>query len=488
MKYNSSTVYYYLNNYDYSPDNIEKVRKFLETGAYPENILTPAKKRHYANRWKDFEWKQGHLFFQPLNLEVIVDKDEKQEKMKALYDDTTTGIGVGKRGFYHIVVNKYLNIKRRESDDFLTRQKVFQITRPLNHKVNKPILASEKGERYSIDLIELLRYAAQNRGYKYILTCIDNYTRMSFARSLKNKTAIDVRDAMIDICNEAGIKPRLIHCDQGTEFRGEFEEWMRENNIKWTNSRSYSPQSNGLVENLNGQIRKMIREMFIRNNNTIWYSHLQTIMNAKNGQYNSTIKTRPIDVWEGNGNRMGNDPAANIRERARKQVLRNTTKELHVGDYVRIKMSALYSSVRKMIKEATREKKYIVVKYTPEVFRVKSLLNPDHAGLEKQRYTVEDLNGQELRTNNGGIKRFFATELMKIDAPNADNEQRFTTKDALKLNKVVEEEGDVHIGVPAAEERRPRRQLLPTRYKIPERERMQTRRRTAVVGGNLIEF
>jgi hypothetical protein len=58
MKYNSSTVYYYLNNYDYSPDNIEKVRKFLETGAYPENILTPAKKRHYANRWKNFEWKQ----------------------------------------------------------------------------------------------------------------------------------------------------------------------------------------------------------------------------------------------------------------------------------------------------------------------------------------------------------------------------------------------------------------------------------------------
>ena len=64
--------------------------------------------------------------------------------------------------------------------------------------------------------------------------------------------------------------------------------------IKQEFTLSYTPQSNGLVENLNNQIRKILREMFLRNNNTIWYDKLKLVAKNKNNQKKSTIK-KPTD-------------------------------------------------------------------------------------------------------------------------------------------------------------------------------------------------
>ena len=55
----------------------------------------------------------------------------------------------------------------------------------------------------------------------------------------------------------------------------------------------------------------------------------------------------------------------NTSEKARKDVLKNTTQEFELGDYARVKLSQLYSQIRKMVKDS--EKKHIVVKYSPEI-------------------------------------------------------------------------------------------------------------------------
>jgi hypothetical protein len=53
-----------------------------------------------------------------------------------------------------------------------------------------------------------------------------------FARPLRLKTAIDERDGMESISEEAETFPRLIHKDNGLEFRGEFEVFMQQHHIK----------------------------------------------------------------------------------------------------------------------------------------------------------------------------------------------------------------------------------------------------------------
>jgi hypothetical protein len=94
---------------------------------------------------------KNHLFFKKDNLEVIPTEEKKQAKIKELYENIVTGIGCGFRLFYHNVTQKYLNIKRKDVD-----KKVFQMTRPANHLINKPVIATRLAERFSIDLVEII--------------------------------------------------------------------------------------------------------------------------------------------------------------------------------------------------------------------------------------------------------------------------------------------------------------------------------------------
>ena len=53
------------------------------------------------------------------------------------------------------------------------------------------------------------------------------------------------------------------------------------------------------------------------------------------------------------------DVGENTRPKSRRDVANNTTKEFSVGDFVCVKLSQLYSQVRKKVKQG--DTKYIVV-------------------------------------------------------------------------------------------------------------------------------
>ena len=87
---------------------------------------------------------------------------------------------------------------------------------------------------------------------------------------------------MISIVAETKTYPRIIIADNGSEFQAETSAWMREHNIVYVKTLSYSPESNGLVEGTNKKIRKVLREIMIRTNSRNWTTHLQTTTNLLN--------------------------------------------------------------------------------------------------------------------------------------------------------------------------------------------------------------
>ena len=454
-----SSLIMQLNNYGYNQQVIDDVLEFKTTGNVPEHIKT---KTRFIKKWTPFYVANNHLIYRPDNLTVIIDPAERDEVLKKLYNDERTGVGSGISQFYHIVCKKYLNIKRKDVAEFLKRQKVYQLTRNTHHIINKPILASAPNERFAIDLIDMNRYESQNKHYRYILTCIDHFSRYTWAVPLKNKESHDVSLAMEEICRKAGVYPHILQKDNGGEFQGETNAFMEQHNIKWINTLSYSPQSNGLIENFNNQLRKMLRELMVRHNNLIWYNQLDLCCSIKNRQRNSTTKKRPIDIWNNNPytgerNIENFEAASNIRNKAKSNVLKNKTKEFQVGDFVRVKLSQLYSQIRKMVKDG--DKKYIVVKYSPEIYQIDKVLQPDNEGFEKLRYTLRNLDNTPLITqqkmNNPDKpreqKRFFASDFIKINKEDVSKDvmqegntflQRdgFDIHKALKLNRVEDEE------------------------------------------------
>jgi hypothetical protein len=250
--------------------------------------------------------------------------------------------------------------------------------------------------------------------------------------------------------------------DNGAEFKNyQSKAWLRDQNIKPVFSLPYSPESNGLIENFNKQLRKMMREIFIRNNNLNWIDNLQLMIDNKNETYNSTIKAKPNYIWnqdnfytnvknrqeeeeeEGEGitpETIRKETVNNIRERAKKQLEKNKIVELNVGDWVRVKMSALYSELRKAIKQGN--KKLINVTYTPEIYRVFKVIQETHPTYERKRYTLKNLDGEPLyteskineMTHSHRYRRLFASDLLKVDKDTRN--VSFNNNRANQLNQI----------------------------------------------------
>ena len=68
-----------------------------------------------------------------------------------------------------------------------------------------------------MDLADMQSHAKENDGYRYLLVCIDVFSKYVWVIPLKNKTGPALVTAFKEIL-ESGRKPQKIQTDEGTEF------------------------------------------------------------------------------------------------------------------------------------------------------------------------------------------------------------------------------------------------------------------------------
>jgi hypothetical protein len=253
-----------------------------------------------------------------------------------------------------------------------------------------------------------------------------------FAVGLANKTPTSIIRGLESIASSqsGGALPVILQTDNGTEFMGEMKAWCTAHDIQQVFTRTHTPQSNGLVENFNLYLRKMIREGFVRTNSLKWAPHLTDYLFNRNHTKHTRTRFTPADVWTPTRVPMGpgrNIPAhgddvlsqqeiqTKVRERTNAQakatLARYKDEKFEVGDRARIKLSAVDTRVQKEIKAGNH--KLLPVKFSPLVYTVNRIYNPKPNTLQKPQYGVSD--GQY------GNKRFWSSELHRVggEAENA---------------------------------------------------------------------
>ena len=60
------------------------------------------------------------------------------------------------------------------------------------------------------------KFSKINKGYRYLLTCIDIFSKYAFAIPLKDKKGITIKNALQKIFNKR--KPKFLWTDNGKEF------------------------------------------------------------------------------------------------------------------------------------------------------------------------------------------------------------------------------------------------------------------------------
>ncbi len=82
------------------------------------------------------------------------------------------------------------------------------------------------------DLIVLNKYGKQNRNFKYIVTCIDCFSKRGFAVPIKTKEGINIVNAFKITIAQAKAKPKYLQCDLGTEYYNkDFKTFLKANDI-----------------------------------------------------------------------------------------------------------------------------------------------------------------------------------------------------------------------------------------------------------------
>ena len=101
------------------------------------------------------------------------------------------------------------------------------------YETNKTIIKSIDNT-WSSDLLDLNDYGPKiNKGYKYILVVIDNFSKFGWTIPLKNKYAQTITDAFLQIVKTSKRKPNLSETDDGKEYVNKiFNEFLNNNNIK----------------------------------------------------------------------------------------------------------------------------------------------------------------------------------------------------------------------------------------------------------------
>ena len=261
----------------------------------------------------------------------------------------------------------------------------------------RKIIVNHIDEIFAADLVEMQKFAKLNRGYRYLLTCIDIFSKFAWVIPLKDKKGITIKNALQKIFKER--KPKFLWTDNGKEFYNkQVETLLNENNIKLYSTNNSEIKS-AVIERFNRTFKNMMYKKFTENNNTIFYNILDELVNNYNNKYHSTIKMSPIE----GSKKVNENKIKNIYnfEKTKKPG------KFKIGDRVRI-------SLEKNIFEKGYE-----TNWTQEIFVIYDIKYSN-----VPYYYLKDLNNVKLDGT------FYQEELQKTKQDNL-----YTIEKILKTNK-----------------------------------------------------
>ena len=113
-------------------------------------------------------------------------------------------------------------------------------------------------------------------GIKYVMICVDDFSRFKIVRFLKKKSdaAAALRDILAEYITLPGLKIGSIRTDEGGEFQGEFQEVLDSHGITHEFTPPDTPPYNGVAERALGLLREksiaMLQEMTVAASGRLW--------------------------------------------------------------------------------------------------------------------------------------------------------------------------------------------------------------------------
>ena len=332
---------------------------------------------------------------------------ELKPKNKGLCDrimvKETDNIPFKEKPWGTFAIKQIINTKQKlgmGNNNFTMKDLSNELNKPVINKFErKKIVINHIDEIHSCDLVDMVKYSRVNRGYEYIFTNIDIFSKYAWSFPLKSKTIKDTKPCFEKIFKER--KPKYIWSDQESSFFSkEMLKFFEDNNVKIYHT--YSNLKAVVIERFNRSLRELMMKSFVKNNNTVWYNILPELIKKYNNRFHNTIKDKPININKTN--------EKHIKNTVYNYDITNKKPKYKINDLVRISLRR-----RELFDKPTGN-----IKWSEELFQIHSI---DKSNIIT--YKIKDLNNEIIK----GI--FYEKELQKTR--NTSNE--YIIEKILKTNK-----------------------------------------------------
>ena len=181
------------------------------------------------------------------------------------------------------------------ADKWLRQQMAYSLNKPLKKRFpTRRYLSKSVNWIWQMDLMEMIPYAKINKGYRYILTCVDVFSRYARAVPVKSKTSKDMATAIQSMMKD--VQPRFVQTDLGKEFyNSKVKSVFDKYGIKHYSV--FSSYKACIVERFNRTLRGKITKYVTHIGKKIWHTVLPKLVNGyNNSPHRGLHGVRPIDV------------------------------------------------------------------------------------------------------------------------------------------------------------------------------------------------
>ena len=254
-----------------------------------------------------------------------------------------------------------------------TNQLANELHKPVRRRFDKrTVFAKQVDDIWTADLVHMSSFSRSNKGYKYLLTVIDVFSKYGWIVPLKTKTGKEVAQAFRKLFLSG--HPSRLWTDKGTEFYNQqLKVVLAANNVILYFTENEEKSS--VVERWNRTMKNIIWKYFTANNTQKYIDVLSSMVEKYNNTYHRLIKLTPSDA---------RNPASYQHVHnalyAKVNAGKATSTKFHVGD-----------KVRKTRKKSMFEKGF-TPNWTEEVFTISSV-----KATKPPTYTIEDTLGESVQ-------------------------------------------------------------------------------------------
>ena len=293
------------------------------------------------------------------------------------------GFGGAERLYKDVKKEGKFAISRKEIKEWLMKQDTYTLHKPMRrHFKRNRVIVGGIDQQWQMDLADMQSMQTFNDGYRYLLVCIDVFSKYEWVVPLKDKTGPTLVEAF-KVITASGRKPEKIMTDQGTEFLNKhFRALMKEEDIELYNT--YNETKASIVERLIRTLKTKMWRYFTAKKTMRYVDMLPDMVHSYNHSVHRSIKTKPVDVTAENEKKVWHTLYDH-------DTVKNVKYKFKIGDQVRISKMKL-----------TFEKGYLP-NFSKEIFTISKQIPCD-----PPVYKLKDLDGEELKGT------FYEKELQKI--------------------------------------------------------------------------